>query len=456
MREMSSSDTTIVILAAGKGTRMKSTLPKVLHEAAGLPLLGHVLKNANAIDPQQIVLVVGPDMANVANYAVSTVSNVETCIQHKAKGTGDATRSAMDLVSTDPGVVLIVFGDAAFLSTETLMAMRDACAGGLHVVVLGFEADDPTNYGRLACDRDGTLLRIIEEKDANQTERKITLCNSGAMAISREYFHDLLGSLTASPASGEFYLTELPELARVRKLKCSVIVRPDEVTLVGVDSRHDLAMAEAIFQKKLRAHFLANGVTLRDPNSVYFCVDTVLGQDVIIEPNVVFGPDVKVGNNVTVKAFSHIEGTEIGDDCSVGPYARLRPGTQLGTGAKIGNFVETKKANIEAGAKVSHLTYIGDARVGEGANIGAGTITCNYDGFNKHFTDIGAGAFIGSNSSLVAPVKIGDGAYVGSGSVITKDVKADALAVARGQQSEKPGWGARFRKAQQRRKSKRT
>ncbi len=453
---MSISDTTIVILAAGKGTRMKSALPKVLHEAAGLPLLGHVLKNTGAIDPQQIVTVVGPDMTNVADYAVSTGSNVEICIQHEANGTGDAARSTMDLVPTDPGVVLIVFGDAAFLSTETLMALRDACADGSRVVVLGFEADDPTNYGRLACDRDGTLLRIIEEKDASPTERQITLCNSGAMAIAREYFHDLLGSLAASPASGEFYLTELPELARKRKLKCSVIVRPDDVTLVGVDSRQDLAMAETIFQKKLRTYFLANGVTLRDPNSVYFCVDTVLGQDVIIEPNVVFGPGVVVGSNVTIKAFSHIEGAEIGDDCSVGPYARLRPGTRLGTGAKIGNFVETKKANIEAGAKVSHLTYIGDARVGEGANIGAGTITCNYDGFNKHFTDIGAGAFIGSNSSLVAPVKIGDGAYVGSGSVITKDVEADALAVARGQQSEKPGWGARFRRAQQLRKSKRT
>jgi bifunctional UDP-N-acetylglucosamine pyrophosphorylase/glucosamine-1-phosphate N-acetyltransferase len=253
--------------------------------------------------------------------------------------------------------------------------------------------------------------------------------------------------LTVSGASGEIYLTEVPELASRAGLSCVVVVRGEDESM-GVDSRSDLARAEKIFQARRRTFMLSSGVTLRDPDSVFFSSDTVIGRDCLIEPNVVFGPGVRVGENVTIKAFSHLEGAEVGDACDVGPFARLRPGTKLGAGAKVGNFVETKKANIEAGAKISHLTYIGDARVGAAANIGAGTITCNYDGFNKHFTDIGAGAFIGSNSSLVAPVKIGDGASVGAGSVITKDVAGDALAVARGRQMEKAGWAASFRQAQ--------
>ncbi len=451
---MTINDTSILILAAGRGTRMKSALPKVLHEAAGMPLLGHVLTSAQSVNPSQVITVVGPDMENVSAYAKSVNCDTEICIQQDARGTGDAARVALDLIPQSAGVVLILFGDAAFLAPKTLNSMRDACIAGSSVVVLGFEAQDPTNYGRLVCSPDGSLLKIVEEKDANDTERKITLCNSGAMAIARDKFHELLSAVMPSPVSGEYYLTELPALARARDLRCSVIVRPDDETLVGIDSRQDLSDAEAIFQKRLRQKFLANGVTLRDAASVYFCADTRIGQDVVIEPNVVFGRGVTVGNNVTIKAFSHLEGALVGDDCSVGPFARLRPGTSLGVGAKVGNFVETKKANIEAGAKISHLTYIGDARVGAEANIGAGTITCNYDGFNKHFTDIGAGAFVGSNSSLVAPVKIGDGAYLGSGSVITKDVEADALAVTRAQQNEKPGWAARFRKAQIARKTK--
>lgn len=450
---MTNTDTTIVILAAGKGTRMKSALPKVLHEAAGKPLLGHVVEIAKTAKPSKIVIVVAPSMDDVAAYAHSLGDNVETCIQEEPKGTGDAARSALDLVPNTPGTVVFFNGDTALLKPETIVEMSDACSAGTAVTVLGFEAADPTNYGRLVCDEDGSLISIVEEKDANAEQRKLTLCNGGAMAISRTHFHELLGALSESPASGEYYVTEVPELARARGLSCSVIVRPEE-EIFGVDSRVDLAFAEKILQQRLRSKFLSSGVTLRDPESVYFCSDTIIGTDVIIEPHVVFGPGSVVGNNVTVKAFSHIEGTVIGNNCAVGPYARLRPGTQLGEGAKIGNFVETKKANIEAGAKVSHLTYIGDARVGEGANIGAGTITCNYDGFNKHFTDIGAGAFVGSNSSLVAPVKIGDGAYLGSGSVVTKDVEPDALAVTRAQQNEKPGWAARFRKAQKARKEK--
>ena len=443
---MSRSDTTVIILAAGKGTRMKSAKPKVMHEVAGRPLLGHVLQAAHAVGPQQIITVVAPDMDDVATFARSAGNAVETCIQSEPKGTGDATRSALDLVSSDPGVVLVVFGDAAFLEPSTLTAMRDACAGGSAIVVLGFDTPDPTNYGRLVCDANGALLRIVEEKAATDAEKNITLCNSGVMAISRASLHDLIGALTPNPASGEIYLTDLPQIAQARGLACSTIARDMGNSVIGVDSRADLAAAEAIFQDRLREKFLTNGVTMQDPSSVYFCVDTEIGTDVTIEPNVVFRPGVRIGNNVTIKAFSHLEGTSVAYGCSVGPFARLRPGTELGPGAKIGNFVETKKANIEAGAKVSHLTYIGDARVGEEANIGAGTITCNYDGFSKHFTDIGAGAFVGSNSSLVAPVKVGDGAYVGSGSVVTKDVTRDSLAVARGKQMEKAGWGAAFRK----------
>ncbi len=443
---MSGSDTTVIVLAAGKGTRMKSTMPKVMHEVAGRPLLGHVFNAVQSFSPDQIVTVVAPDMEDVAAYAKPWGDEVQTCIQLKPNGTGDATRSALDQVPSEPGVALVVFGDAAFLEAETLIEMRNTCLAGSAVVVLGFDTDNPTNYGRLVCDADGTLLRIVEEKAASEAEKKITLCNSGVMAISRELLHDMIGELEPNPVSGEIYLTDLPQIAQDRGLTCSTTKRDLGETVIGVDSRGDLATAEAIFQNRLRTHFLANGVTMHNPESVYFCVDTKIGTDVTIEPNVVFRPNVRIGNNVTVKAFSHLEGTSVDDGSSVGPFARLRPGTQVGKGAKIGNFVETKKADIEDGAKVSHLTYIGDARVGTEANIGAGTITCNYDGFNKHFTDIGAGAFVGSNSSLVAPVKIGDGAYVGSGTVVTKDVTSDALSVARSKQMEKAGWGAAFRK----------
>lgn len=442
---MSGRDTTVIVLAAGKGTRMKSAVPKVMHEVAGRPLLGHVLSAAKQISPEQIVAVVAPDMDDVADYAQSWGQEVQTCIQHQANGTGDATRSALGLVPREPGVALVVFGDAAFLDAETLIEMREKCLNGSAIVVLGFDTDNPTNYGRLVRSADGALERIVEEKAATESEKKITLCNSGVMAISRDLLHDMIGELQPNPASGEIYLTDLPQIAQARGLTCSTTALELGDTVIGVDSRGDLAAAEAIFQKRLRTKFLANGVTLHNPESVYFCVDTEIGRDVTIEPNVVFRPNVQIGDNVTVKGFSHLEGVRINDGASVGPFARLRPGTLVGEGAKIGNFVETKKANIESGAKISHLTYIGDARVGAEANIGAGTITCNYDGFNKHFTDIGAGAFVGSNSSLVAPVKIGDGAYIGSGSVVTKDVTKDALAVSRAKQLEKSGWGASFR-----------
>lgn len=444
---MSVNDTTVVILAAGKGTRMKSALPKVLHPLANRPLLGHVIDKGVALEAARIVTVISPAMDDVSAFACAQSPLVVTAVQNEPRGTGDAAQASLSAVSDEAGTVLVLFGDAALLEADTLREMRNQIEAGAQVVVLGFEADDPTNYGRLVCDGSGALISIVEEKDATAEQRRISLCNGGAMAIDRRHFRSLLEKLTVSGASGEIYLTEVPELASRAGLSCVVVVRGEDESM-GVDSRSDLARAEKIFQARRRAFMLSSGVTLRDPDSVFFSSDTVIGRDCLIEPNVVFGPGVRVGENVTIKAFSHLEGAEVGDACDVGPFARLRPGTKLGAGAKVGNFVETKKANIEAGAKISHLTYIGDARVGAAANIGAGTITCNYDGFNKHFTDIGAGAFIGSNSSLVAPVKIGDGASVGAGSVITKDVAGDALAVARGRQMEKAGWAASFRQAQ--------
>ncbi|MEQ9518816.1 MAG: bifunctional UDP-N-acetylglucosamine diphosphorylase/glucosamine-1-phosphate N-acetyltransferase GlmU [Parvibaculum sp.] len=444
---MSVNDTTVVILAAGKGTRMKSALPKVLHPLANRPLLGHVIDKSLELGAKKIITIVAPSMEEVSNFARSQSPLVVTAIQKEPKGTGDAARASLAVVPDEAGTVLVLFGDAALLETETLRLMRQQILDGAQVVVLGFEAEDPTNYGRLVCGTTGALTAIVEEKDASDEERRITLCNGGAMAIDRRHFRSLLEQLKVSGASGEVYLTEVPELAAKAGLACAVVTR-DEDESMGVDSRLDLASAEKIFQTRRRNFMLSSGVTMRDPESVFFSADTIIGRDTLIEPNVVFGPGVRVGEDVTIKAFSHLEGAIVENKCDVGPFARLRPGTKLGVGAKVGNFVETKKADIEAGAKISHLTYIGDARVGAEANIGAGTITCNYDGFNKHFTDIGAGAFIGSNSSLVAPVKIGDGANVGAGSVITKDVAADALAVARGRQMEKAGWGASFRKNQ--------
>lgn len=431
---------------------MQSSLPKVLHPLANRALLGHVIDKAVELDADRIVTIVSPTMDDVSAFARAQSSIVEIAVQQEPKGTGDAARASLAAVPDAPGAVIVLFGDAALLETETLQEMRREIAAGAHVVVLGFEAVDPTNYGRLVCGADGALEAIVEEKDATPAQRQITLCNGGAMAIDQAYYQTLLKALKVSGASGEIYLTEVPELASKAGLKCTVVVR-DEDESMGVDSRTDLAKAEQIFQARRRTHMLKNGVTLRDPQSVFFSADTQIGRDTLVEPNVVFGPGVSIGEKVTIKAFSHLEGADVGDGCDVGPFARLRPGTKLGKKAKVGNFVETKKANIEAGAKISHLTYIGDARVGAEANIGAGTITCNYDGFNKHFTDIGAGAFIGSNSSLVAPVKIGDGANVGAGSVITKDVSADALAVARGRQMEKAGWGAKFRALQAKLKS---
>lgn len=441
---MSQTAITTVILAAGRSTRMKSSTPKALHQIAGRPMLGHVLATVGSLDNMRVVLVLAPGMDDVAKYAKAAATNLDIAVQDKPLGTGHAVRAAEMLVPASEGVVLVIFGDTPLVRAETLADMIGACRAETPVIVLGFEARDPAAYGRLVLNADGSLARIVERKDASPEELAITLCNGGAMAVRREHLFRLLSRMTNENASGEYYLTDVVELARAEGLGCAVI-RASEDDIQGVNSRADLAAVEAEMQRRLRKRAMEGGVTLSDPETVYLSADTVFGQDVTIGQNVVFGPGVEVANNVTIKPFCHIEGGRIEEGAQIGPFARIRPGSEIGRDVHIGNFVETKKAKIEAGAKVNHLSYIGDARVGAKANIGAGTITCNYDGFNKHHTDIGAGAFIGSNSSLVAPVKIGDGAYTGSGSVITKDVPADALAVERSKHFEKPGWAATFR-----------
>lgn len=433
---------TAIVLAAGKGTRMKSSTPKVLHEIAHVAMLGHVLDAADRLGAHRIVLVVAPGMADVENYARTRLENIDVVVQMQPLGTADAVKAALPAICGD-GVVLIMFGDTPLLRAETLSALVQR-ATQADVVVLGFEAADPSGYGRLVLDWENRLTRIVEHKDASEADRAITLCNGGAMAVRAEHLSSLIGAIGNDNAAGEFYLPDVVAIANSRGLKASVVCGLEEEVL-GVNSRQDLAEAESAMQQRLRAIAMSNGVTLLDPQTVYFSTDTKIGNDVVIAQNVVFGPGVTVADNVTIKPFCHIEGTVIKSGAIVGPFARLRPGAEIGEGAHIGNFVEIKKSVIETGAKINHLTYIGDARVGAKANIGAGTITCNYDGFNKFFTDIGAGAFIGSNSSLVAPLKIADGAYIGSGSVVTRDVPEDALAVARGRQIERAGWAAAFR-----------
>lgn len=436
-------ETVTIILAAGKSTRMKSALPKVLHTVAGLPMLGHVLSASSKLAGATVV-VIGPNMQNVADYAASIASSIGLAVQQEQRGTGDAVKAALPQIPSKVGVALVVFGDTPLVRSETLNEMVASCTADAPIVVLGFEATDPAAYGRLIKDEQGSLARIVELKDANAEERAITLCNGGAMAIRLEHLEKLIGKLAANNKAGEFYLTDVVEHARAQGLSCAVVEAP-EADIQGVNSRADLAAVEKEMQRRLRARAMANGVTLADPDTVYLSADTIIGQDVTIGQNVVIAPGVEIASGVTIKPFSHLEGGKIEEGAQIGPFARIRPGSEIGRDVHIGNFVETKMAKVEDGAKINHLAYIGDARVGARANIGAGTITCNYDGFNKHFTDIGADAFIGSNSALVAPVKIGDGAYTGSGSVITKDVAANALAVERNKQTERPGWAANFR-----------
>lgn len=434
----------VVVLAAGQGTRMKSRLPKVLHPVAGLPMLRHVLNAAAALEPEHVVVVIGRDQEDVARAAAPAI----TAIQDPPRGTGHAVMAAMPALQDFSGDVIVIFGDTPLLTPDLLTRLLAArrADGNPAAVIVGFTPEDPAAYGRLITANDGALKRIVEFRNASAEERAVRLCNAGLMAIDGARLPALLEKLSAENAQGEYLLTDIVEHANARGWTCRV-VEADPVEVMGINNRAELAVAEAAMQRRLRERALLAGVTMVAPETVFLQADTVFGRDVVIEPFVIFGSGVTVGDNVTILGHSHIVGARIEAGATVGPYARLRPGAEIGPEAHIGNFVEVKKSRIEAGAKVNHLTYIGDARVGAKANVGAGTITCNYDGFGKYHTDIGAGAFIGSNSALVAPVKIGDGAMVAAGSVVTKDVEADALAIARGRQESVAGYAARFRAA---------
>ncbi|WMS41765.1 bifunctional UDP-N-acetylglucosamine diphosphorylase/glucosamine-1-phosphate N-acetyltransferase GlmU [Acuticoccus sp. MNP-M23] len=419
-----------IVLAAGKGTRMRSALPKVMHKVAGLPMVGHVLAAVRKAGIADTALVVSPG----SDWAATLQGAPATFVQTEQRGTAHAVLAARAAVTPSHTGVVVLFADNPLVRPETIALMLDRVEGGADVAVLAFRAEDPTGYGRILMD-DGRISAIREEKDASAEEKAVTLCNSGIMAIRVGPALDALGDIGSDNAKGEFYLTDLIALGRERDFVMVVEEAPfDEV--LGVNDRTQLAAAEAVFQDRARAASMAAN-TLDAPHTVFFSHDTVLDEDVHVEPNVVFGPGVSVGAGATIRAFSHLEGAVVSPGATVGPFARLRPGAMIGPDAHIGNFVEIKNAAIATGAKVNHLAYIGDASVGGGANIGAGTITCNYDGVNKHRTEIGAHAFIGSNSALVAPVSIGEGAYVGSGSVVTEDVPPGSLAIARGRQVNK-------------------
>lgn len=426
----------LVILAAGKGTRMNSDLPKVLHEIAGAPMLVHAMKAGATLEPERQVIVAGHGFDAVDAAAKAYDPEAVVVLQEEQKGTGHAVMVTRDALDGFTGDVLVLYGDTPFIQPETLERMV-AARKDHAVVVLGFQADPSEKYGRLVMQGE-TLETIVEFADATDEVRDITFCNSGVMLIRGEVLFDLLDATTNQNASGEYYLTDLVEIAREKGLS-STAISCDATETMGVNSRVHLAEAEAAFQERARTNLMVDGVTLIDPSSVYLSHDTIIGRDTVIEPNVFFGPDVTVESGTRIRAFSHLEGAHVSRGGTVGPYARLRPGAELAEDVHIGNFVEIKNAIIDEGAKVNHLSYIGDASVGEKSNIGAGTITCNYDGVMKHKTTIGKRAFIGSNTMLVAPVTIGDEAMTGSGSVITKDVEEGALALARAPQVSKPG-----------------
>ncbi|MFS4582695.1 bifunctional UDP-N-acetylglucosamine diphosphorylase/glucosamine-1-phosphate N-acetyltransferase GlmU [Phaeobacter sp. C3_T13_0] len=428
--------TALVILAAGKGTRMNSDLPKVLHPIAHAPMLEHALSAGRALAPDRTIVVAGHEAEKVRTAMADIDEDAEIVVQEEQLGTAHAVAQARDALAGFDGDIVVLYGDTPFISAETLERMI-AARQSADLVVLGFEASDSARYGRLVMDGN-TLERIVEYKDANEEERTINFCNSGLMACNATQMFALIDRVDSANASGEYYLTDVVELARDDGLRVTA-VSCDEAETLGINSRADLAEADRVFQRRARAALMADGVTLMDPETVYLAFDTVIGRDTVIEPNVVFGLDVTVESGVLIRSFSHFEGCHISRGSKVGPYARLRPGAELAENTHIGNFVEIKNAEISEGAKVNHLSYIGDASVGAATNIGAGTITCNYDGVMKHRTEIGARAFIGSNTMLVAPVRIGNEAMTATGAVVTKSVEDGDLAIARTEQQNKPG-----------------
>ena len=421
---------------------MRSALPKVLHRVGGRTLIGHVVEAAKASGASRLSAVVGPEREDVAAEVRKRAQDASVYVQTERLGTAHAVLSAKAALG-DGNDLIVAFGDTPLVRPETFARLSDALKDA-DIAVLGFRPNNPQGYGRLI-EENGNLVAIREEKDASEAEKKITLCNAGIMAFAGRHALSLIEAIGNKNAKREYYLTDAVALARARNLNVTVCEAPEE-EVMGINDRSQLAEAEAELQKRMRKAALDSGVTLVAPETVFFSADTKLGKDVTVEPNVVFGPGVIVKDGATIRAFSHLEGAEVGEGAVVGPYARLRPGTKLGAKTKISNFVEVKAATFGDGAKANHLSYVGDASVGANANIGAGTITCNYDGYDKHKTEIGEGAFIGSNSALVAPVKVGKGAYVGTGSVVTEDVPEDALAVARGRQAVKEGWAAEVRK----------
>ena len=451
---MSKRPVAAIILAAGKGTRMKSDLHKVLHPIAGKPMLLHLLDSVDAIEPARKVVVVGSGKEQLETALAGT--GCEIAVQEPQLGTGHAVQQAQEVLAGFDGDVLILYGDVPFVPTKTMEAMLDRlndsdCPA---VVVLGFEPFDGLQYGRVIAWDTGRITKMVEYKDATLAERDFPLCNSGLMAARAEDLFALLARVGNDNAAQEYYLVDIVNIAIADGRDC-VVITTDPFDVAGINSRAELAMMETDWQARRRMQAMNEGATLIAPETVWFAHDTKVGRDVLIEPNVFFGPGVTIADKVTIRGFSHIEGATIASGAEVGPFARLRPGAVLEEKSKIGNFVEMKKARLGKGAKANHLTYLGDADVGAGANIGAGTITCNYDGFLKYRTEIGAGAFIGSNSALVAPVTIGDGAIVAAGSVVTADVHADALAIARGSQEVKPNWAKRFREVMAAKKAER-
>ena len=432
-----------LVLAAGEGTRMRSSLPKVLHEVAGRSLLANVLLAAPAGKQDRLAVVVGPDHQAVADEARTLRPQAQVFVQSERKGTAHAVLAARAAIAEGADDLLVVFGDTPLVTSDTFTRLQAALEGDVAMAVLGFRPKDPTGYGRLLVEG-GQLVAIREQADASEAERKVDLCNAGMMAFAGKTALQILERIGNANSKGEYYLTDAVGIASEMGLRATVIeTHEDEVR--GINTKTQLAEAESVMQQRLRRAAMEAGVTLVAPETVFLSSDTTFGRDVVIEPFVVIGPGVSIDDGAVVHSFSHVTQSSIGKKVSIGPYARIRPGTSLGEGVRIGNFVETKAAVLESGVKVNHLSYVGDAHVGTNANIGAGTIMCNYDGFDKHRTEVGADAFVGSNSSLVAPVKIGAGSYIGSGSVITREVPADALVVERNEQVTRAGWAKRYR-----------
>jgi len=441
------SELALVVLAAGMGTRMKSALPKVLHKIAGRSMLAHVLHAGKALGAARVVVVHGPDMIAVEKEAANVITDCAFAEQSERLGTGHAVSMAKDALLGFKGVTLVLYGDVPLITAETLKGLLAKLDAKHKMAVLGFEAENSHGYGRLIT-KNKDVLDIREQLDASPRERKIKLCNSGIMALDNALLWQIMPKLLNKNAKGEYYLTDLVKLANKAKTKVALAMC-GETEVAGVNDRNQLSVLERAFQREARCAAMEQGATLIDPDTVYFSADTKLGQDVVVEPNVYFGPKVIVADDVEILANSHLEGCVISSGARIGPFARLRPGAEIGENAHIGNFVEIKKAKVGKGAKANHLSYIGDAVVGPGSNIGAGTITCNYDGYEKHLTEIGAHVFVGSNSSLVAPVKIGAGANIAASSVITRDVPADALAMTRPELQIKEGWAKRYRAVKQ-------